>query len=107
MIDVTKIFYLVFGILTIVGGVIGFVKAKSRASLIAGGSTGLLLVASSIVIMTGRVDLGLMLGLLVSVALAGQFIPKVMLNRAPIHSVIMAILSAASLIVTLIAFAKK
>jgi uncharacterized membrane protein (UPF0136 family) len=107
MIDVTKIFYLVFGILTIVGGVIGFVKAKSRASLIAGGTTGLLLVVSSILMMTGRIDIGLMLGLLVSVALAGQFIPKVMLNRAPIHSVIMAILSAASLIVTVIAFAKK
>ncbi len=107
MIDVTKIYYLVFGILTILGGVIGFVKAKSRASLIAGGSTGLLLVVSSIVIMAGRTNIGLMLGLLVSVALAGQFIPKVMLNRAPIHSIIMAILSAASLILTLISFAKK
>jgi len=107
MIDVTKIYYLVFGILTILGGVIGFVKAKSRASLIAGGSTGLLLIASSIVIMAGRTNIGLMLGLLVSVALAGQFIPKVMLNRAPIHSIIMAILSAASLILTLISFAKK
>jgi uncharacterized membrane protein (UPF0136 family) len=107
MIDATKIYYLVFGILTIIGGVIGFVKAKSRASLIAGGSTGALLVAAAIVIMAGHINWGLMLGLLVSVALAGQFIPKVMLNRAPIHSVIMAVLSAVSLILTLIAFAKK
>lgn len=105
--DVIKIYYLVFGILTILGGVIGFVKAKSRASLIAGGSAGLLLVASGLIIMAGRTNIGLMLGLLVSVALAGQFIPKVMLNRAPIHSIIMAILSAASLILTIISFTKK
>jgi len=107
MIDVAKIYYLVFGILTILGGVIGFVRAKSRASLIAGGTCGLLLVASSVIIMAGRTNIGLMLGLLVSVALAGQFIPKVLMNRAPIHSIIMAVLSAASLILTLIAFAKK
>ncbi len=107
MMDVIKIYYLVFGILTILGGVIGFVKAKSRASLIAGGSAGLLLVASGLIIMAGRTNIGLMLGLLVSVALAGQFIPKVMLNRAPIHSIIMAILSAASLILTIISFTKK
>lgn len=105
--DVIKIYYLVFGILTILGGVIGFVKAKSRASLIAGGGAGLLLVASGLIIMAGRTNIGLMLGLLVSVALAGQFIPKVLLNRAPIHSIIMAILSAASLILTIISFTKK
>jgi uncharacterized membrane protein (UPF0136 family) len=33
----------VYGLLTIVGGIIGFVKAKSRPSLIAGGTAGVLL----------------------------------------------------------------
>ena len=107
MIEATKIYYLVFGILTILGGIIGFVKAKSRASLIAGSICGIVLVASGVIIMRGEPRFGLILGLLVSVALAGQFVPKVMLNRAPIHSIIMAVLSAVSLVLTLISFAKK
>ncbi len=101
MIDVTKFFYLFFGLLTVVGGVIGFVKANSRASLIAGSISGIALIASSIFIFNDRTNWGLLLGLLVSAALSGQFIPKVMLNRAPIHSILMAILSAASLVLTI------
>ena len=107
MIDVTKIYYFVFGILTILGGVIGFVRAKSMASLIAGSVCGLILVAAGVLILLDKVIFGLILGILVSVALAGQFVPKVVLNRAPIHAVMMAVLSVASLVLTLIAFAKK
>ena len=47
MIDVTKIYYFVFGALTIVGGVMGYVKAKSAASLIAGGLCGVYLLNSA------------------------------------------------------------
>lgn len=107
MIDFIKIYYLVFGALTILGGVIGFVKAKSRASLIAGSITGLVLIASGILIGQNAIVPGLVIGLLISVALAGQFIPKVMVNRAPPHVILMAVLSAVSLILTLISFAKK
>ena len=35
----------VYGVFTLVGGIIGYVKAKSRASLIAGGICGLALIA--------------------------------------------------------------
>ncbi len=107
MLNITKIFYLVFGVLTILGGIIGFVKAKSRASLIAGGICGAVLLLAGGLIFYGNVIAGLILGLLVTVALAGQFVPKVMLNRAPIHSIVMAILSALGLVFTLISFAKK
>lgn len=107
MIDATKIYYLVFGVLTLLGGIIGFIKAKSLPSLIAGTLCGLVLIAAGALIIYGKVNVALILGLLISVALAGQFIPKVMLNRAPIYAIVMAVLSAISLVFTLIAFAKK
>ncbi len=107
MIDATKYFYLIFGLLAIVGGLMGFLKAKSRASLIAGSITGVVLIISAIFIFRGQNNWGLLLGLLVSAALAGQFVPKVMLGRAPSHTIIMAILSAASLILTIVSLATK
>ena len=36
-----------YGVLSLAGGVMGYVKAKSRASLIAGGASGLLLLGSA------------------------------------------------------------
>ncbi len=107
MIDITKIYYLVLGVLTIIGGVIGFVKAKSKASLIAGTLCGLSSIAAGVLIFCGHPNPGLILGVLVTVMLAGQFVPKVMTNRAPIHAIVMAVLSVAGLALTLISFAKK
>ena len=37
MLELARIYLFVFGVLTIAGGVMGFVKAKSKPSLIAGG----------------------------------------------------------------------
>jgi uncharacterized membrane protein (UPF0136 family) len=50
MIDVTKIYYFIFGALTILGGVIGFVKKASSASLIAGGLCGVLLLIAGLLL---------------------------------------------------------
>ena len=36
MLDAIRFYLFLFGVLTIAGGIMGFVKAKSRASLIAG-----------------------------------------------------------------------
>ena len=70
MLETARFFLFVFGVLTIAGGVMGFVKAKSKASLIAGGISGaLLVVAGSLTPSTA----GLALGLVVSLALAGRF----------------------------------
>ena len=79
MLDLVRIYLLVFGLITITGGVIGFVKAKSRASLIAGSVSGvLLLVAAYLTGTMGRP--GLILGLIVSLALAARFAPKVRMS---------------------------
>ncbi len=46
MASAVQISLLVYGILVLVGGVIGFVKAKSKVSLIAGGLSGLALICA-------------------------------------------------------------
>lgn len=69
-------YFLVFGVLAIAGGVMGFVKAKSKASLIAGGVSGLLLMLAGALILLGRSPgptVGLAIGLVVSLLLAGRF----------------------------------
>ncbi len=68
----TPLFFYVFGVFTIVGGVLGFVKAKSNASLVAGSISGaLLLIAAWLMQTEGRS--GVLLGLIVSVLLAARF----------------------------------
>ena len=41
----TKVYYLIFAVLTIVGGIMGYVKAKSFISLVSGSISGGMLVA--------------------------------------------------------------
>ena len=113
VIRTTEIYYIVFGILTLVGGIIGYAKVKSLPSLVAGILYGIALIVAGIFIFTGQPDhvnnikVGLIVGLLATAGLAGQFIPKVMLNRAAPHVIIMAILSAVGMVLTLIAFNGK
>ena len=67
-----KVFYFVFGALTLVGGIMGFVKAHSLASLIAGGVSGLLLIVAG-VIFSGNQQTAGILAIVVSIALVGFF----------------------------------
>ena len=65
----------VFGVLTILGGVIGYMKAKSRASLVAGSVSGGLLLAAAWLAQSGHTFAGFILGGVVSLALVGRFAP--------------------------------
>jgi uncharacterized membrane protein (UPF0136 family) len=66
------IYLQVFGLITIAGGIVGWVKAKSRASIIGGTISGsLLIVAGYLVGHASRP--GVFLGLFVSAALAARF----------------------------------
>ncbi|HEY3900264.1 MAG TPA: TMEM14 family protein [Chthoniobacter sp.] len=69
----TEIFYYVFGLITLIGGIQAFIGVKSKASLIAGGISGLLLLAAGFMAMG---TLGPILGLIVCLALSGRFLPK-------------------------------
>ncbi len=106
MIDVTKIYYFIFGVLSIVGGVMGYVKAQSMASLIAGGGAGLLLIGAGALIAT-KTQPGLILGLLVSLALAGRFVPAYLNKQVFMPAGLMAILSVIGIILTIICFIKR
>lgn len=108
MIQATEIYYIVFGVLTLIGGIIGYAKAKSLPSLIAGTISGLVLIGAGGLMLYGQtntIKIGLILGLLATAGLAGQFIPKVMMNRAAPHVILMAVLSGLGMVLTLIAFA--
>lgn len=102
-----EIFYVVFALLTIGGGVMGFVKAKSHASLIAGLLCGALLLAASTLIILAHPIVGLTLGIVTSVLLAGKFIPDFIHKKAIVPGGLMAVLSAASIALTLLAWYKK
>ena len=47
MIGPAKIYFIIFGILTIAGGIAGYVKAGSMASIIAGSISGILLLVAA------------------------------------------------------------
>src|SRR6476660_8974972 len=74
MIGGAKIYFIVFGILTIAGGVLGYVKAGSMASIIAGSISGVLLLLAAW-LMPEHQAAGLIIALIVSLLLAGQIFP--------------------------------
>ena len=57
----TKIYFIVFGLLTIAGGTMGYVKAGSTISLIAGAISGILLLVAAF-LLPGQVVVGLLRG---------------------------------------------
>lgn len=106
MIGPAKIYFIIFGLLTIVGGVIGYVKAGSTASIVAGAVSGIALMVAAY-LLPGNVALGLIIAGVVSVALAGKFIPDFMKTGKVMPAGLMAILSVIGVIVAIVAWIKK
>lgn len=105
MFDLARFYLFAFGVLTIAGGVRGFVKAKSRASLIAGSiSGGLLLLAGYLVGSSGR--LGLIVGLGVSAALASRFVMSYRKSKKVMPAGLMAALGIAGMVLTAVALTR-
>lgn len=99
MFDLVKFYLFGFGVLTIAGGVMGFVKAKSRASLIAGSISGALLILAGYLVGTnGR--LGLFLGLGVSAALAARFVSSYRKSKKVMPAGLMAVLGVVGVVFT-------
>jgi uncharacterized membrane protein (UPF0136 family) len=92
------IYLLVFGVLTIAGGVLGFVKAKSRASLVAGSIAGLLLLAAGGLSISGQ-RMGPMLGAVVSLLLAVRFGLAYRKTQKPMPALPMLVLSAIGIVI--------
>jgi uncharacterized membrane protein (UPF0136 family) len=106
MIGPAKIYFIVFGLLTIVGGVMGYVKAGSTASLIAGSVSGILLLAAAF-LLPNNLAVGLALAGLVSLALAGRFLPAFLKTHQVMPAGLMAVLSVIGVIMAILAWVKK
>jgi uncharacterized membrane protein (UPF0136 family) len=104
--EAPKIYFIVFGALTIVGGIIGYVKAGSVASIIAGSITGVLLLVAAFLLPEHRM-VGLATALIVSLLLAAQFIPKLLRTGRVMPAGIMSLLSVIGVIVVIVAWVKK
>lgn len=103
MLEPAKIYFLVFGLLTIAGGIMGFVKAGSIVSLVAGAITGVLLIIAGVLLPEHR-EFGLGLALLTSAILAGQFIPRVFRTRRLVPAGMMSLLSVIGIIIAILAW---
>lgn len=77
MLALAKIYFLVFGLITIASGLTGYLKAGSKPSLIAGAVLGALLLLAGFLV-PGQWRIGLGVGLFVCLALAGRFLPAVL-----------------------------
>jgi uncharacterized membrane protein (UPF0136 family) len=106
MLDIARIYFFIFGALTIAGGVMGYVKAGSTISLLAGAITGLLLLAAGFVL-PEHDTAGLIIAALTSLLLAGQFVPKFIRTGKAMPAGMMAILSAIGIAVAIVAWMKK
>ncbi len=106
MMEVAKIAVLVLAILTVLGGVMGFVKAKSKASLIAGSISGLALAACYFVAVSQGAP-GLIGALVVSALLEGVFIKRLVKTKKFMPSGVMLISCGICQILVVLAMAQK
>ena len=95
--DLTTIVVVSFGVFNLVGGLIGFFKAKSKASLIAGSLAGVALLACAHGIALDN-QRALLLTLLISVLLGGRFLGTWVKKRRVMPDLLMILFSAATLI---------
>jgi Small integral membrane protein len=106
MISAVRIYFVVFGILTIAGGIIGYVSKGSVPSIIAGSVSGILLLVSAF-LLPRHPAAGLIMAALISLLLAGQFLPKLIRTGQMMPAGIMSALSILGIIAVIAAWAGK
>ena len=104
--DATRLYFFVFGALTILGGIMGYVKAGSVASIVAGAITGVLLLIAAL-LLPAHPTAGLATGFVVSLLLAAQFVPKLIRTGKMMPAGLMSILSVIGIVVAIVAWLKK
>jgi uncharacterized membrane protein (UPF0136 family) len=106
MIWATRIYFLIFGVLTITGGIIGYVSKGSVPSIIAGTIAGLLLLLAAF-LLPAHSGVALIIALAVSLLLAGQFVPKLIRTGQIMPAGMMSILSVLGIIAVIAAWLGK
>src|SRR5436305_15126264 len=104
--EAAKIYFIIFGLLTIAGGIIGYLKAGSVASIIAGAITGILLLIAAFLLPEHRVA-GLATALIVSLFLAAYFIRKYSSTGAIMPAGMMSLLSVIGIIAVIVAWVRR
>jgi len=104
--EAAKIYFIIFGVLTIAGGIVGYVKAGSVASIIAGAITGILLLVAAFLLPDHRVA-GLAIALIVSVLLAAQFVPKFLRTGIVMPAGVMSLLSVIGIVAAVVVWIRK
>jgi uncharacterized membrane protein (UPF0136 family) len=107
MFEFVRTYLFVFGLLSFAGGVMGFARARSQASLLGGGTAGALLLLAGYLLGTASAMIGLILGILVSVLLAGRFVPSFLKTKKPLPAGMMAALSLVGIVLTLLLLIEK
>ena len=97
----TQVFYILFGLVAIAGGALGYTRATSKASLIAGGVSGALLVIAGL--LSPSVP-AFLLGFLVSVLLLVHFGRSYAAKKKPMPAIPMIVLSGICIVLTAIAW---
>ena len=104
-------YFMLFGFVSIVLGVLGYVRAKSVASLYAGGLSGIMLAAAAF--MAARrapkedlLNWGYLLCLVLSVALLGRFLPAFLKSKKFYPAGIMAVLGVLGVVAGILALMK-
>ena len=103
MIQIAKIYFYVFGFLTLAGGIMGYAKAGSVASLVAGGVSGILLLAGAFMLASYSQPLLMGLGL-ISLVLAIRFVPAFINTQKMMPAGLMAVLSVVGVVLAAWAF---
>ena len=106
MLGPAKIYFIVFGLLTIIGGVIGYASKGSMASIIAGSISGVLILLAAF-LLPNNVTAGLVLAGVISIALAGRFVPAFIKTGDFMPAGMMSILSVIGIIMAVLAWVKR
>lgn len=100
--NLTTAVFATIGLASIAGGWVGYKKANSKPSLIAGAASGLSMLAAATLTAAGNVGAGLFIGGATCVALAGRFIPAYLRTRRVMPAGIMSVLAGCGVLATLI-----
>jgi len=106
MLGPIRIYFIIFGLLTIAGGIMGYVKASITPSLIAGSISGLLLLVAAF-LLPGSPTGGIILGGIVSLLLIGYFLPKFLSTHAIMPAGLMSLLSIIGIVFAVLAWMRR